>query len=184
MLDVRLLRVLMFRPLVNIALSFGITFVPTLVCYGQSSVEDPSSYKEFYVRALDGDRSAMNEVGVALAEGTGVASDQKQAVVWFRRAAELGDARGAGNLGLHYLRGQGLKRDKILAAKWFIICHALDALRCHPGEFVGQLALTRRQCRTAWRAALSWLQARPDLKNNHGDRPWFGDGSFPAVFRF
>jgi TPR repeat protein len=172
------------RTHLQLGLLVGLLFAAVNPCAAQSTVEDPASYKEFYTRALNGDASAMNEVGVALAEGTGVESDQRKAVVWFRRAAELGDAHGAGNLGLHYFNGQGIRRDKILAAKWFMICHALDALRCHPSEFVDQLKLTPRQLAVARRAALEWLRARPDLKNNHGDRPWFGEGEYPTVFRF
>jgi len=151
----------------------------------QSSAKgkDTENFELQLSRAREGEATAMNEVGVAYAEGTGVQVDQHQAVIWFRRAAEQGNAHGAGNLGLHYNWGKGLKKDKLLAAKWLMICHSLDALRCYPGEFIAPLKLTRQQRKVAWQAALNWLRARPDLKNNHGDRPWLGEGKPPQVFR-
>ena len=149
----------------------------------QSGTENRASFKDFLARAQDGDVNAMNDVGVALAEGTGTTADQRKAVVWFRRGAELGNAHGAGNLGLHYVRGAGLRRDKVLAAKWFIICHSLDGLRCFPPEYVEPLRLTKSQLRTARSAAVEWLRARPDLKNNFGERPWLGEGDDPTTLR-
>jgi TPR repeat protein len=168
---------------VAVRLMLVVALASTAPALTQSSSEDALSYKLLLDRAQNGQASAMNGVGVALAEGKGVSPDQQQAVVWFRRAAELGDADGAGNLGFHYFRGHGLKRDNVLAAKWFFICHCLDSLRCHPNDFVDLLGLSRRQYLIAWRAALSWLRARPDLKDDFGDRPWFGRAEFRSTDR-
>jgi len=149
----------------------------------QSSVEDVKKFELSLSQAKEGVISEMNEVGVMYAEGIGVKADQNQAVLWFRRAAEFGDAHGAGNLGFHYFRGKGLNKDKLLAAKWFMICHSLDALRCFPNDYIAPLKLTKQQQKVAWQAAVNWLRARPDLKNNHGDRPWFGKTDSPKRFR-
>ncbi|MBI4750576.1 MAG: sel1 repeat family protein [Acidobacteria bacterium] len=167
-------------PHVGLAI-LALFFIPVLT-FAQSTTEDASKFTELLKRAFDGDAGAMNEVGIAYAEGIGTKPDQKKAVVWFQRAAELGDAHGAGNMGLHSLNGAGVTRDKMQAAKWFIICHSLDGLRCFPDDFVGQLKLSKKQYRIAWKTAEDWLRARPDLKNNHGERPWFGKNDYPPDF--
>ena len=52
-----------------------------------------------YRKAADkGSSSAMVELGVLLANGTGVAKDQAQAHELFRRAADAGNPRGVVNL--------------------------------------------------------------------------------------
>ena len=52
-----------------------------------------------YRKAADkGSTSAMVELGVLLANGTGVAKDEAQARALFQRAAEAGNPRGATNL--------------------------------------------------------------------------------------
>ncbi len=51
------------------------------------------------------DAAALTLIGRLYAEGAGVAPDRKQALDWFRRAADLGDAQGC------YLYGAGLLAD-------------------------------------------------------------------------
>ncbi len=151
---------------------------------GQSAIENAAEYREYLARANTGDGDAMNEIGVASAEGLFTRSSQRRAVYWFRRAAAVGNAHGAGNLGLHYVRGHGVRRDRVLAAKWFMICHALDGLRCQPEDFLDPLRLPRHRLNIAWQAALVWLRAHPDLRNNFRERPWLGEGEYPSVVRF
>jgi TPR repeat protein len=46
--------------------------------------------------------------------------DDSQAVSWFRKAAEAGDARGMANLGFMYENGRGgLPKDDGQAVSWF-----------------------------------------------------------------
>jgi len=45
--------------------------------------------------------------------------DYPQAADWFRKAAELGDAKGQFNLGLFYSEGKGVAQDYAQAAQWF-----------------------------------------------------------------
>ena len=51
--------------------------------------------------------------------GDGVTPDEKEAVYWYRKAAEQGDVGGQYHLGLAYLEGAGVTRDYDQAAKWF-----------------------------------------------------------------
>ena len=53
------------------------------------------------------------------AEGQGVPQDYAEAVGWFRKAAEQGDAGAQFNLGLMNKKGQGLPQDCAEAVRWF-----------------------------------------------------------------
>jgi TPR repeat protein len=45
--------------------------------------------------------------------------DMREAVKWFRKAADQGDAKAQLNLGACYFRGEGVKQDKAEAVKWY-----------------------------------------------------------------
>ncbi|MXQ72312.1 tetratricopeptide repeat protein, partial [Aeromonas caviae] len=51
--------------------------------------------------------------------GRGVAQDDQQAIAWYRKAAERGDAAAQASLGLMYERGQGVTRDARQAVAWY-----------------------------------------------------------------
>ena len=51
--------------------------------------------------------------------GRGVAKDDYEAVKWYRKAADQGDARAQCNLGLMYENGRGVSKDEYEAVKWF-----------------------------------------------------------------
>ena len=51
--------------------------------------------------------------------GNGVPEDDRQAVFWFRKAAEQGDASAQNNLGLMYANGEGVPEDDRQAVFWF-----------------------------------------------------------------
>jgi len=52
------------------------------------------------------------------AEGEGVAQDDTEALEWFRKAAEQGDAGAQFNLGMMYAEGEGIEQDNAEAVKW------------------------------------------------------------------
>ena len=54
-------------------------------------------------------------LGVMYGKGEGVAQDYREAVKWFRVAAEQGDASAQSNLGLMYAFGQGVAQDYVQA---------------------------------------------------------------------
>lgn len=56
--------------------------------------------------------------------GTGVTQSFKQAVLYYREAAEHGNAWAQNNLGLMYLNGRGVTQDYVEAHKWFNIAAA------------------------------------------------------------
>jgi TPR repeat protein len=53
------------------------------------------------------------------AQGRGVAKDEKEAVKWYRKAAEQGLASAQLNLGFMYAQGHGVTKDERVAAEWY-----------------------------------------------------------------
>ena len=51
----------------------------------------------------------------------GVTQDYKEAVKWYRKAAEQGNASAQNNLGVSYYYGRDLLLDYVMAYMWFII---------------------------------------------------------------
>jgi TPR repeat protein len=56
------------------------------------------------------------------AEGRGIAKDEAQAVVWYRRSAEQGAASAQCNLGVMYALGRGVPEDPVQAHVWLSLC--------------------------------------------------------------
>jgi S1-C subfamily serine protease len=54
-----------------------------------------------------------------LREGQGVTKDYREAVKWFRKAAEQNDAPAQYSLGSRYFKGQGVTKDEVEAVKWY-----------------------------------------------------------------
>ena len=61
----------------------------------------------------------MNHIAYMYHKGFGVEKNQKMAVYWFEKAAELGLAKAQFNLGLSYRKGQGVSKNLNEAIKWF-----------------------------------------------------------------
>ena len=53
------------------------------------------------------------------ANGQGVRQDDAQAVQWYRKAAEQGDAEAQYNLGVMYTQGQGVRQNLVIAKEWY-----------------------------------------------------------------
>lgn len=135
-------------------------------------------------KARQNEVNAQNELGIAYSEGIGVKPNQKKAVYWFRRSAELGYAIGTCNLALHYFRGWGVPKNKTLALKYVFAAHALDGLKCHPTDYIEVAKPTECQLTTAWDAAVAWLKEHPDFQNNFDEKPWMDpNGEYPITFR-
>ena len=58
-------------------------------------------------------------VGVMYEGDRGVAKDDAQAVAWYRKAADQGNAAAQYNLGLMYEEGQGVAKDDAQAVAWY-----------------------------------------------------------------
>ena len=51
--------------------------------------------------------------------GRGVLQDNLEAVKWYRKAAEQGNANAQNNLGYMYQYGKGVPQSKLEAVKWY-----------------------------------------------------------------
>jgi TPR repeat protein len=65
------------------------------------------------------DPGVQTLVGYHYADGEGVAKSDAEAVKWFRKAADAGDALGQVSLGTRYQFGLGLPKDEDQALKWY-----------------------------------------------------------------
>ncbi len=61
---------------------------------------------------------------VFVASGRRIIEDHKEAVKWYRLAAEQGDANAQYNLGVMYVLGEGVIQDDVYAHMWLNIAAA------------------------------------------------------------
>ena len=116
----------------------GLLIVCALLCIGQAASADP--YEDGLAASQRGDYSTALKIWLPLAERGnvkaqailgllftggigGVAQDYKEAVKWYRLAADQGDAKDQAdaqfNLGVMYRDGQGIARNYKESVKWF-----------------------------------------------------------------
>lgn len=60
------------------------------------------------------------DLGWMYANGSGLSKDDKEAVKWYRKAAEQGNAAAQSNLGLMYANGRGVLKDDSEAYRWYL----------------------------------------------------------------
>ena len=93
---------------------------------------------------------AQSNLGAMYANGEGVAQDLKQAVAWYRKAAEQGMVDAQYSLGLEYAKGEGIAQDYKQAYIWASVAAAngdSDAkkLRDIVSKMLSQSELTEAQ---------------------------------------
>ena len=69
--------------------------------------------------ASDGKAWAQSDLGDYFHDGWVIDKDYRNAVYWYRRAAEQGYAPAQNNLGWLYMHGHGVSPDEEMAVKWF-----------------------------------------------------------------
>ena len=84
--------------------------------YSEYTPEQIAEWKE---RAENGDPEAQYYLG-RVYHGNGVPEDDKEAVKWYRKAAEQGNAAAQWLLGYAYDYGKGVPEDSKEAAKWYL----------------------------------------------------------------
>jgi Sel1 repeat len=137
-----------------------------------AQTDDATNFKRRLDDARRGDADAQDDVGVMYAEATGVKRNYRKAVFWLQKSADQGNVLGACNLALHYARGQGLRKNPILALKWAFISHSLDGLKCAPDDFTYFFRPRKSAVKKAWSLADAFLKSHPELTNEFGERPW------------
>lgn len=111
------------RPSLTVQTLFGGTAMarPYMDDFWERSALDNLSIEEKAEAAEDGNVTAMEELAMIYLNGDedqGIEPAPEKCVYWFQKAAEAGDAAAMFNLGLHYAKGHGVKRDFKHAAEW------------------------------------------------------------------
>lgn len=98
-------------------------YMAKLYAEGRAGLKkDPAAARRWTERAAEGgNRAAMHNLGIALAEGQGGPTNAVTAAQWFRRAAELGLVDSQFNLGVLYEQGRGVSLNAAEAYKWYLI---------------------------------------------------------------
>jgi TPR repeat protein len=78
--------------------------VAVLLMSGVALAQTPTDIATLRVRANAGDADAQTSLAIAYFNGEGIPQDDAQAMLWFRKAAEQGDADAQFNLGAIYER--------------------------------------------------------------------------------
>src|SRR5262245_2448521 len=145
----------------------------------QAQTDAAARFAQRLQEARQVDAAAQDDVGVMYAEADGVKRNYSKAVFWLKRSAAQGNVLGACNLALHYARGEGVRKNPILAMKWTFVSHSLDGLKCFPDDLLQFFKPRRSAVRKAWSLANAFLRSHPDLKNEFGERPWLKSGTQP-----
>ena len=108
-------------------------------------------------------------------EGRGVPQDDMEAVRWYRRAAEQGDADAQVNLGFMYDEGRGVPQDDVQAHKWYnLAASRISSSDQRRDEVVKArnrvgLKMTPAQLAEAQRLAREW-RPKPSAAQDGPDR--------------
>ena len=93
------------------------------LCRTLSTIEPKTRGQEAFELAkkntIDGKPSDWATMGRLFQDGIGVLKDEKEAVKWYTKSAEQGDAYGQSNLGACYFNGTGVAKDEKEAVKWY-----------------------------------------------------------------
>ena len=95
-------------------------------------------------------------LGICYNNGEGVAKDATEAVKWYRKAAEQGDARAQYNLGLCYDNGDGVTKDDVIAYMWHNLGAASGNEKAKRNREILEKRMTRDQIAEAERLSRDW----------------------------
>ena len=104
---------------------------------------------------------AQANLGIMYTEGLGVSQDYREAVRWYRRAADQGYAIAQRNLGVMYAEGLGVSQDYVSAHMWLNLAGARgnDTARDLRDRVAREMS--NEQIATAQKAARDWDAAYP-----------------------
>ena len=84
----------------------------------------PKVTVELRAKAEKGDAMSQLFLGAAYANGSGVPTDEAEAIKWCRKAAGQGEVKGQVFLGFAYANGRGVPKDEAEAYKWYLLAGA------------------------------------------------------------
>ncbi|MSP50530.1 MAG: sel1 repeat family protein, partial [Alphaproteobacteria bacterium] len=86
----------------------------------------------------------------------GVPQDYAEAVMWYRKAADQGEADAQTNLGINYANGQGVPQDYVQAHKWFNLAAAKGNINAVKNRDIVAAKMTPAQIAEAQKLAREW----------------------------
>ena len=113
-------------------------------------------------KAENGEVAAQFNLGHMYDNGQGVLQDYKQAVKWYRLAADQGHADAQYNLGIMYAQGQGVPQDYVQAHMWSNLAAANGTGQAKGLRDVAAGLMTGEQIAEAQKLAREWMAAHPD----------------------
>ena len=126
-----------------------------------------TSTADLLVLAEGDNTMAQRTLGERYAMGIkDVNQDLEQAVFWFKKAADKGDAVAQQYLGYAYSRGLGVQQDWIQAHMWYSVVGAISKKKIAPqdkelaeqGRNLAETRMTPRQIEEAHTMASEWLE--------------------------
>jgi len=106
---------------------------------------DTEAVKWYQLAADQGYAKAQTNLGVAYANGEGVAENDIEAVKWFRLAADQGDADAQAFLGGMYSQGEGVPQNDVMAYVWWSVSAAQGHVNASKGRDIVSKKLTAEQ---------------------------------------
>jgi TPR repeat protein len=105
------------------------TYWEAMKLFRSQKSEDLAHGRDLLAQAADAENSqAENYLGLALQHGlNGFTRDARKAVTWYTLAAQRGNAFAKISLGLCYLNGTGVRKDRAKARQWLEAALAEDA---------------------------------------------------------
>jgi TPR repeat protein len=128
-----------------------------------------------YKLAVEGNAEAQNNLGLLYENGEGVAQDYKEAVRWFKLAAEQGFAQAQDNLGSRYVDGLGVAQDYKEAVRWFKL--AAEQGFAQAQDDLGFMYYRGQGVAQDYKEAIRWYklaaeQGNAEAQNNLGVYYW------------
>jgi hypothetical protein len=96
----------------------------------------------------------------------GVPQDYKEAVKWYRKAAEQGIASAQWELGVTYDNGDAGKKDKVQAHAWYNIAAANGHEVAKKAKTMVAEEMTKEQIAEAQKLSREMVEANPKLMGN------------------
>lgn len=98
-------------------------------------------------------------MGVIRRLGLGVAKDPVEGAKWFARAADLGNARSALELGEAYWKGQGVRPDLVVAYMWIWLACSSKVPGAEQDEHALRQEMSAKQAEHAKKKASDWSKS-------------------------
>ena len=168
-----------FLPLIVLLVASSATADKDAALRAYQQRDFATAFEEWQALADGGNAEAEFKVGVMYERGEGIPSQPKQAVNWYRKAAEQAYAHAQNALGMLYAKGQGVLQDYVQAHMWLNLASAAGEIDASKERDKLADKMTPVQIAEAQRLAKEWMPTPPQEQAQHGDH--IGNTSAPVV---